>query len=90
MDVTIYRDPFPTSTLDRISMEGVTEVICEGSITIKGEVYVDSDKLNGDGEIPERTPYYRHGLGNTMPLQARKEWIDAVREMHDKFTFVCS
>ena len=82
MDVKIYRDPFPTSTTDRINMDEVKELLEEGTITILGDVYVDSDKLNGDKEIAERRTYSTRALYNSMSHQTKKDWVHAVGKMH--------
>ncbi|KAL5504862.1 hypothetical protein ACEPAH_7525 [Sanghuangporus vaninii] len=75
MAVKIYRDPFPTSTLDKISMDKVTELLGEGSIQVVGDVYVDSDSLNGDDSS-----------SGAMSQATKKEWVDAVDLMHQQLS----
>ncbi|KAL5521195.1 hypothetical protein ACEPAG_9118 [Sanghuangporus baumii] len=76
MAVKIYRDPFPTSTLDKIDLDEVTELLGEGSIRIVGDVYVDSERLNGDD-----------ASSSGMSPATKKEWVDAVGKLHERMSY---
>ncbi|KAL5504865.1 hypothetical protein ACEPAH_7528 [Sanghuangporus vaninii] len=76
MAVKIYRDPFPSSTLDKISMDEVRELLGEGSIRIVGDVYVDSKRLNGND-----------GSSSGMSPAAKKKWVDEVDKLHERMSY---
>ena len=90
MAVKIYRDPFPASTVDRISMDQVKELLGEGSIHILGDVYVDSASLNGELKPTERRAYrssrHHHHGSNIMSDEEREGWVRAVNEMHGRLS----
>ena len=88
MAVKIYRDPFPASTTDRISMGDVTELLGEGSIRLRGDVYVDSALINGEVSRSYRRAYRsaRQELSHMMDDETKRKWIEAVNTMHKEMS----
>ncbi|KIJ33123.1 hypothetical protein M422DRAFT_264995 [Sphaerobolus stellatus SS14] len=83
--VTVYRDPYPASTMDPIPIGNVKEVITKGTITLIGNLYVDSDALNVASEPSADAPFVRNRYGD-MTAGTIKSWDRAVRQFHNKLT----
>lgn len=83
--VKIYRDPFPTSTMDPIPMEEVRELITEGTLTLGEELFVDSDRLNGDKELAVQAPFDYDASGY-MSSGLKHRWVKAVNQFDSKLS----
>ena len=83
LNVTVYRDPFPASTLDPIDVDNLTDVVTTGTLTIQGDIYIDNDRLNSEGEIPSQAPFLFTPSGQ-MTSTAAKTWTNAVMDFHPK------
>ncbi|KAF5319231.1 hypothetical protein D9619_008287 [Psilocybe cf. subviscida] len=59
LSVTVYKDPYPASTMDPVHMSAFKDVITTGEITLVGNLYVDSDALSDASEATEETPVLR-------------------------------
>jgi hypothetical protein len=63
MSVTVYRDPYPASTMDPVHMDAFKEVITTGEITLQGNLYIDTDALNDASEAEKEIPVLRTVTG---------------------------
>ena len=77
LDVVLYKDIFPKQTRSPIDVDNLEMPITSGTLTIEGEVYIDSSRLNGDGEIMP---------SGRMPKEAVDTWVDVVDEFHTKIS----
>jgi len=83
--VTVYRDPYPASTTGPTPISNVKEVVTKGTITLTGNLYVDSDALNAASEPSPDAPSVRNRHGK-MTEGTIKSWDRAVRHLHSKLT----
>lgn len=63
LNVTVYKDPYPASTMDPIHMSAFTEVITTGEITLVGNLYIDTDALTDASEPAATNPIQRTADG---------------------------
>lgn len=85
--VTVYKDPYPASTMDPFPMEGVKEVVTKGTITLVGNLYVDTDALNVASEPSADAPALHDRSGN-MSASSIESWGHAVSQIHSKLITV--
>ncbi|KAH9482174.1 L-tyrosine decarboxylase [Psilocybe cubensis] len=92
--VKVYRDPYPASTMDPIPLHDIKNqpVVTQGTITLVGNIYVDSDALNVASEPTAdedaaHVPHARNMYGE-MTAGTIKGWQNAVRHFHNKLETV--
>lgn len=89
LDVTVFKDPFPKSTLDSIDVarfiSHLDEGLIKGTLTIEGEVFIDSDRLNNDGVVAHQAPFSLLPSGQ-MTSEAVTSWTDAMEKFHPKIS----
>lgn len=81
LEVTVYEDPFPSSTMDPIELSKVTRELTTGTLTLVGDIYVDTDKLNASNETSTAVPLARTSDGS-MKRTTRDDWINVVSAFH--------
>ena len=86
LHVTVYRDPYPASTTSRTPISEVKEVVTKGTITLNGNLYVDTDALNAASERSvQLLPSVRTRDGK-LTHGTLKSWSSAARHIHNKMT----
>ena len=80
LQVKVYRDPFPASTMDPIPIDEVTELITEGTITLGSELYIDSDMLNADKEKSADDKEFKNTPSGRMSNALKGRWLDEVEK----------
>lgn len=87
LHVKVYRDPYPASTMDPIPLHDLKDrpVVTKGTITLVGNLYVDSDALNVASEPSADAPTLRNKYGD-MTHGTIKGWQSAVRHFQSKLT----
>ena len=83
--VDVFRDTFPKQTHGPINIDIFMSPITSGTLTIEGEVYIDSSRLNSEGEIPQAEPFLFTPSGQ-MSKKAVDTWVEAVDEFHSKIS----
>ncbi|KAH9482182.1 L-tyrosine decarboxylase [Psilocybe cubensis] len=90
LHVKVYRDPYPASTMDPIPLHDIKNqpVVTQGTITLVGNLYVDSDALNVASEPTAdddaRAASQARNMYGEMTAGTIKGWQSAVRDFHNK------
>ncbi|KAF8968538.1 pyridoxal phosphate-dependent transferase [Flammula alnicola] len=87
LQVVVYKDPYPASTMDPVPIENVKEIVTKGTITLTGNLYVDSDALNVASEASADAPLLHNKYGSMTPGTI-KSWNHAVHQFHKKMATV--
>ncbi|THV00033.1 hypothetical protein K435DRAFT_794489 [Dendrothele bispora CBS 962.96] len=72
LNVSVYRDPFPTVTDDPIKLDQVKDLITTGTLTLGSEIFIDSDKLNYEAH-PDVPSGINPSKGE-MTKQSKQKW----------------
>lgn len=83
LSVTVYRDPYPASTMDPVYMDAFKEVISTGEITLEGNLYIDTDALNDASEADKEVPVSRTVTGKMREDQVHS-WKMSLATMHQQ------
>lgn len=78
LEVTVYSDPFPTSTLDPIDLGKLKDIVAKGTLVLEDDIYIDSDRLNSEFEIAQSARLLFTPSGQ-MRQTTKVRWVEAVR-----------
>ncbi len=84
LHVTVYRDPYPASTMSRTTISEIKEVVTKGTITLNGNLYVDTDALNAASEQSLQLLPSVRTMDGKLTNGTLKSWRLAARHIHDK------
>lgn len=73
LSVTVYKDPYPASSMDPVHMSAFTEVITIGEITLVGNLYVDTDALTNASEAAATNP---NPIQRTIDGKMREDHVE--------------
>ena len=85
LEVVVYRDTFPKQTKSPISVDAPMEYITSGTLTIEGRIYIDSNGLNCEGEIPNEKAFFFTPSGH-MSKKVVDTYVKSVEECHSKIS----
>lgn len=85
LDVVVYKDPYGTTSSRAIDLKDLTDVVAKGTLTVEGEIFVDSEKLNE--EIDDDTDEHplQFTCSGRMKSSTATLWANSARELRSSF-----
>lgn len=81
LDVIVYRDPYEKTSSTPINLEVMLEVLAKGTLTVEGEIFVDSKKLNEEGDDTDENALQFTSNGR-MKASVATSWANSAKELH--------
>jgi len=81
LDVIVYKDPYETTSSRPVNLDIVLEVLAKGTLTVEGEIFVDSKKLNEEGDDTNENALQFTSAGR-MKASAAASWANSAKKLH--------